>query len=110
MAGRKPDREKRRWERLPLAIPVFVRGINGQGKEFVEFTTALNVSAGGVLLAIRQNLTRSSLVSLEIPSAPLPRAPVLPNFVRTVQARLIRVAYSNGCNVCGLRFPRPIRS
>ena len=27
--------------RLSLAIPVFVRGVNGQGKEFLEFCTLL---------------------------------------------------------------------
>ena len=53
--------------RLSLAIPVFVRGVNGQGREFVEFCTLLNESAGGALLAIRRPLRRWSRVSLEMP-------------------------------------------
>ena len=34
-----PTKERRQWARLYLAIPVFVRGINGQGAEFLEFST-----------------------------------------------------------------------
>src|SRR5713101_5237186 len=49
-----PTKERRHWARLSLAIPVFVRGINGQGREFLEFSTLLNESAGGVLLAMRK--------------------------------------------------------
>ena len=92
-----------------MAIPVFVRGVDQRGKEFLEFTTALNVSKGGVLLAIRQDLPRSSRVSLEIPSAPLPQLAVSPHFVRTLQARLVRLAASNGCYLWGLKFTRPLK-
>ena len=56
--------------RLPLWLPVFVRGSNGQGKRFVEFATFLDVSAGGALLAIRRPLRRGSRVSLELPPRP----------------------------------------
>ena len=53
MNGGKAGNERRKWTRLPLAIPVFVRSRDGKGKEFLEFATALNVSAGGMLVAIR---------------------------------------------------------
>jgi len=47
---KKPEIERRSWPRLPLAIPVFVRSRDEKGKEFLEFATALNVSAGGALI------------------------------------------------------------
>ena len=56
MNGAKAGNERRKWARLPLAIPVFVRSRDGKGKEFLEFATALNVSAGGMLVAIRRAL------------------------------------------------------
>jgi hypothetical protein len=37
-----PTKERRHGARLSLAIPVFVRGINGRGTEFLEFSTLLN--------------------------------------------------------------------
>jgi hypothetical protein len=42
-AATQPAPERRRWARLSLAI--FVRGANGQGREFLEFCTLLNESA-----------------------------------------------------------------
>lgn len=67
-----PTKERRHWARLSLAIPVFVRGINRQGTEFLEFSTLLNESGGGALLLIRRSLRLSSRVSLEIPSSQIP--------------------------------------
>src|ERR1022692_1621808 len=43
--------ERRDWDRLPISIPFFVRGSDADGEEFLEFATALNLSAGGLLLA-----------------------------------------------------------
>lgn len=109
VAGRKAPSELRRAERIPLAIPVFVRGVDQRGNDFLEFTTALNVSNGGVLLATRQKLPRFTRVSLEVPSAPLPHLTSSPHFVRTREARLVRLAASNGCNLWGLKFTRPLK-
>jgi len=100
--------ERRRWSRLPLAIPAFIRGVNGQGREFLEFGTLLNESAGGVLLAIRKPLRRWSRVTLEIPSAPLIKNLKLPRTMRMLRARVIRIAYADGWNLCGLQFVRPL--
>src|SRR5712691_2956779 len=107
-AATQPAPERRRWSRLSLAIPAFVRGINGQGREFLEFGTLLNESAGGVLLAIRKPLRRWSRVTLEIPSAPLIKNVKLPRTIRMLRARVIRIAFAEGCNLCGLQFVRPL--
>ena len=72
-AAKQLPQERRRWERLSLAIPVFVRGISGPGKELVEFCTLLNESAGGALLLIRRSLRHRFRVSLEMPLAPTQR-------------------------------------
>jgi PilZ domain-containing protein len=100
--------ERRRWARLSLAVPVFVRGINGQGREFLEFCTLLNESAGGALLAIRKPLRRRSRVSLEMPSAPILRNVKFRKTIRTLQARVVRITPIDGWNLCGLQFARPL--
>ena len=61
--------ERRGWERLPISIPFFVRGTAASGEEFLEFATALNLSAGGVLLAARRYMDPGTKLSLEIPVA-----------------------------------------
>ena len=90
--------------RLPLAIPVFVRWVNGQGREFLEFGTLLNECAGGVLLAIRKPLRRWSRVSLEIPAAPLLKNVKWRRTKRMLQARVIRITYGEAWNLCGLQL------
>ena len=94
--------------RLGLAIPVFVRGINGRGREFLEFGTLLNQSAGGALLAVRKPLRPRSRVSLEIPSAPILMNVKLPRAVRILRARVLRITYANSWKLCGLQFARPL--
>ena len=52
MRGLKAGSERRKWARLPLAIPVFVRSRDAKGTEFLEFATALhgvdpNLKLGG---------------------------------------------------------------
>ena len=68
MSEQRLERERRSWPRLPLAIPVFVRSRDDDGTEFLEFATALNISACGVLVAVRRSLPLSARLSLEIPT------------------------------------------
>src|SRR5580700_5404841 len=79
--------ERRRWPRLPLAIPVFVRTQLDQDKEYLEFATALNVSAGGMLVALRR---------------PLPGAS------RTLRAKVLRTEHAKAYNLIGMKFSRPL--
>ena len=108
MIRRGAETERRKWMRLPLAIPVFVRSRDDKGKEFLEFATALNVSAGGALVAVRRSLPQSSQVLLEIPSAPLAAAASLPKASRTLRARAVRVSHAEGYHLLGLKFSRPL--
>jgi hypothetical protein len=101
-------REHRKWPRLPLAIPVFVRSRDDKGKEFLEFATALNISAGGVLVAVRRSLPLSARILLEIPSAPLAAMAKLPKASRTLRARSVRVTHAEGYHLVGLKFLRPL--
>jgi hypothetical protein len=105
---RKPETERRSWTRLPLAIPVFVRSRDEKGKEFLEFATALNISAGGALVAVRRSLPLSAQVSLEIPSAPLATAAALPKSSRILRARAVRITHAEGYHLIGLKFSHPL--
>jgi hypothetical protein len=100
--------ERRKWPRLPLAIPVFVRSRDDKGKEFLEFATALNVSAGGMLLAVRKGLPAAAEVQLEIPSAPMAGLTALPKTARNLRAKALRSTQAAGCHLLGLKFARPL--
>jgi hypothetical protein len=74
----------------------------------LEFATALNVSAGGALVAMHGALRPATQVSLEIPSAPLPTsAPVRKNS-RNLRARVMRVSHAEGYNLVGVKFVQPL--
>jgi PilZ domain len=108
--GKRAVAERRRWPRLPLAIPVFVRSGAETGKEFLEFATALNVSAGGMLVAVRRSIPSTAQVLLEIPSAPLAALAALPQVVRNLRAKVLRMQHGEGYNLVGLKFSRPLLS
>src|ERR1700751_1234773 len=107
-AAKQPTQERRRWERLSLAIPVFVRGLSGPSKEFVEFSTLLNESAGGALLLIRRSLPHRSRVLLEIPLALTLRNVKFRQTKRILKASVVRITPINGWSLCGLQFARPL--
>jgi hypothetical protein len=107
MNGTRAGTERRKWARLPLAIPVFVRSRDDNGKEFLEFATALNVSAGGMLVAIRRVLPAIAQIRLEIPSAPVAALALLPKASRTLRAKALRTTPAEGYYLLGLKFARP---
>jgi PilZ domain len=108
MHGLRPQNERRKWTRLPLAIPVFVRSLDGKGKESLEFATALNVSAGGMLVAIRRVLPALTQIRLEIPSAPVAALASLPRAARSLRAKTLRTVPAQGYYLVGLKFSRPL--
>jgi hypothetical protein len=107
MAERGAAKERRRWPRLPLAIPVFVRSHDQNGRENLEFATSLNVSAGGMLVAVRRAFKAEALVRLEIPSAPVASAADT-RVARAMQGKALRVASVDGYYILGIKFVRPL--
>lgn len=108
MKKRVPNKDARRWERLPLAIPIFVRSKDGSGKDSLEFATALNISAGGALVMVRRSLPKSALISLEIPSVPIGPTNGLPGSSRVLKAKAVWVAHLDDYHLLGLKFARPL--
>ena len=108
MTAARPASERRRWPRLPLAIPVFVRTRDSKGKEFLEFATALNVSAGGMLVAVRRVLPPVAQIRLEIPSAPVAALALSSRASRNLRAKALRTTPAAGYYLLGLKFSRPL--
>ncbi len=95
---------------MPLAIPVFVRSRDQGGKDFLEFATALNISAGGALVAVHRALRPPAQVSLEIPSAPLAASAPIPKSAKNLRAKIVRVTHGDGYHLLGLKFNHPLLS
>jgi c-di-GMP-binding flagellar brake protein YcgR len=106
--GAKLGGERRKWVRLPLAIPVFVRSRDPNSNETLEFTTILNVSAGGMLVAVRKVPRLSSEIRLEIPSVPVSAPAMMSKASRGLRARVLRSTPVEGYTLLGLKFSHPL--
>jgi hypothetical protein len=93
---------------LPLPIPVFVRSRGENGKDFLELATAVDISAGGALLAVRRSLPMASEVLLEVPSPSLAPANGHSKASRILRARAVRVSHGDGFQLIAVKFLRPL--
>jgi hypothetical protein len=99
--------DRREWDRLPISIPFFVRGKKDSGEEFLEFATALNLSAGGVLLAARRFLEPGTQITLEVPVALVNKAQ-LPRSTSHLHAIVLRCTPDRQYFLLGLQFEEPL--
>ncbi len=60
--------ERREYYRLPIRVPIFIKGIDKNGSEFVELTHTINVSASGACLVTRRDLADSADLLVSIPA------------------------------------------
>ncbi len=86
--------ERRKWPRLALAIPVFVRGFDPDGNDFLDLGSILNVSTGGALFALHRHLQQGARVFLEIPAA-FPHERLGGAAKRKFRARIVRASGRN---------------
>jgi hypothetical protein len=108
MTSPRQGEERRKWSRLALAIPVFVRARDEQGKDILEFATALNLSAGGMLIAVRRALPPAAMIKLEIPSSPLAVLASETSASRNLRAKAVRSTHEDGHYLLGVKFSRPL--
>src|SRR5579884_1028104 len=99
--------ERRKWDRLPISVPFFIRSDKGDGDEQLEFATALNLSAGGALLASRKYLDPGTSVRLEIPVALVNKAQ-LPRSVSLLHAKVLRCTPDRQYFLLGFEFQPPL--
>jgi len=101
--------EKRRWQRVAIPVPVFIRGTDELGKDFLEFSTALTISQGGALLATRRYLPPGSTISLQIPPPPFPTQSFPQPIVASLEAKVVQVRPASRYHLSGLSFAHPLQ-
>ena len=102
--------ERREWPRISLPIPVYIR-VGTEGDQAVsELTTAVNISAGGLLIATRRYLASGVPLSVEVPPAPFPSSMGLSSSERTFSAKSVRVVSVENYYLVGIRFDDPLAS
>lgn len=100
--------DRRRSPRMHLQIPLFLRGRDAGGEDFLELTKAMDISATGALVASPHLLRPSAVVSLTVPAPPSPGAGVMGTANAPIQARVLRVQNVGELYLVGLEFLKPL--
>ena len=101
-------RSVRRSPRIRLQVPVFVRGIDASGSEFIELTKTLDISAFGACITCQHVLRTNQTIHLTIP-APSPVSPgFVPSETPPILARVLRQNMVGDARLFGLQFLHPL--
>jgi hypothetical protein len=101
-----PKNKSRRWQRLPISFPVFVHGTDADGRSVLEFGTALNVSAGGALIAVKRvPVEKEILLEMPVPPGFISNAPATH---RMIEGRVVRSHSGAAHTYLGLEFKKPL--
>lgn len=103
-----PIPERRQWNRLQLAVPLFVKGEDVHGRAFTELTVAVDISAGGALVALQNCVAVSGRLSLEVPRPPMSEGAKLPVPPLKMDAKILRTSERNPYQLVALQFAKPI--
>jgi hypothetical protein len=95
--------ERRRSQRIHVQIPMFVRGVDAAGIEFLDLTKTLDISSTGAYLASPRLLRAEQLLQLTIPAPPSPSS-ILPAELPPIQARVLRHRATGGIHLLGVEF------
>jgi PilZ domain len=99
--------ERRRSQRIHVQIPMFVRGTDAAGLEFLDLIKTLDISATGAHLASSRPVRMNELVNLTIPAPSSPSA-ALPSDTPPIQARVRRHRATDGVHLLGVEFVKSL--
>src|SRR6266852_2423905 len=100
--------QRRRSPRLRLQVPVFLRGTDVSGTEFIELTKTLNISAYGACIASVHILRPDQTVHLTIPAPSPASSSFIPSETPPIVAKVLRQESAGEMRLFGLEFLRPI--
>ena len=98
----------RRSPRIRLQVPVFVRGTDASGAEFIELTKTLNISANGACIASAHILRPNQTVHLTIPAPSPASSSLVPSETPPIVAKVLRQESAGEMRLFGLEFLRPL--
>lgn len=102
-------KDQRRWQRLPLGIPIVIQGTTEQKTPLTQFGSTTNIGAGGVLLATRMPLLVGRRISLQIPAG-FPEQRPRVKTQRRFRAKVLRVLRQDHWYLCAAAFATPLHT
>ncbi len=102
------SRSTRRSPRIRLQVPVFLRGTDVSGAEFVELTKTLNISSTGACITSAHILRPDQTVHLTIPAPSPASSSLVPSETPPIIAKVLRQDSAGEMRLFGLEFVRPL--
>lgn len=100
--------ERRRFQRILLQVPLFIRGRDAQGDQFMELAKTLDVSGLGAFITSPRLLNVGDVVTLTIPAPSITSSALVPAGMPPIQARVKREHEAGDVFLVGVEFLKPI--
>lgn len=94
--------------RIRLQVPVFVRGSDATGVDFIELTRTLNISSRGACITCSHHLRVNQVVHLTIPAPAPSSSSMVPSETPPITAKVRRQQDLGDLRIFGLEFLRPL--
>jgi hypothetical protein len=100
--------ERRRVQRIHLQVPLFIRGKDAYGEQFVDLAKTLDISALGAFIASPRPLAINGFVTLTIPAPSITSSGLVPAGMAPIQAKVKRQQAAGDVHLVGVEFLKPI--
>jgi len=100
--------ERRRFQRIHLQVPLFIRGKDAHGEQFVELAKTLDISGLGAFITSPRQLPIGGVVTLTIPAPSITASALVPAGMPPIQARVKRQHEAGDVYLVGVEFLKPI--
>jgi PilZ domain len=100
--------ERRRFQRIHLQVPLFVRGRDRHGEQFLELAKTLDISGLGAFLTSPRALSVNEIITLTIPAPSITSSALVPAGMPPIQAKVKRHQEAGDVHLIGVEFLKPI--
>jgi hypothetical protein len=100
--------ERRRFQRIHLQVPMFIRGRDTHDEQFLELAKTLDVSGLGAFLTCPRSLPVNGIITLTIPAPSITSSGLVPAGMPPIQARVKRQQQAGDVYLVGVEFLKPI--
>ena len=102
------NNERRRFLRIHLQVPLFIRGKDAQGEQFLDLAKTLNISALGAFITCPRPLMINEVITLTIPAPSITSSGLVPAGMAPIQARVKRQQEAGDVHLIGVEFLKPL--
>lgn len=100
--------ERRRFQRIHLQVPLFIRGRDAHGEQFLELAKTLDISGLGAFITCPRALAVNEVITLTIPAPSITSSALVPAGMPPIQGRVKRHQEAGDVHLIGVEFLKPI--